>query len=519
MSADDVQSLNVCGCCEVAGAPTPVAIQNRAGLSSIQYRVGAYASFLLAMTEEIAQTPELQTRWLARSSDDFGIALLAMWAYVGDILTFYQERIANEAYLRTAVLQESVVRLAALIDYTPGPGAAAEADVAFFLEPNRQLQIPVGLRMQSVPGQNEKPRKFETVESITANAALNQVQVFPQSTVYAPFARGSTQAVLLSDAKGLAPRVKLAIFDSSRAELKDVTGISVRNTQQVVAWTPAIQSTDFDVHTTQTAVYARQFRLFGYNAPYSYVQAVKDATAVGGIRFDLLQAPYTNSNLPTPPTNRLALDARYSDLKPGSTFMIWQAGSSANPSDTFARLATATNVSAEAAVYGPLQGTVSWLTLDSDVPITDSGRVTVLEVTRLLSFSSLQYGDGITGNTLYVPLAAIPGITDKRSIILDDAAGNPMTVRIQAVQQVDTNGDGQADHWQVAFAPDLSRTLATATATLYGNVCAATHGQTIAGEVLGNGDASATFQSFLLQKSPVTHVHKTGAPHGVADTL
>src|SRR5215472_7953298 len=106
MSADETRVVSTCGCCQAGVAPTPAAIRNRAGLSSIHYRVGTYASFFLAMTEQIAQAPELKTRWLARTDDDFGIALLAMWSYVADILTFYQERIANEAYLRTALLQE-----------------------------------------------------------------------------------------------------------------------------------------------------------------------------------------------------------------------------------------------------------------------------------------------------------------------------------------------------------------------------------------------------------------------------
>jgi hypothetical protein len=152
-------------------------------------------------------------------------------------------------------------------------------------------------------------------------------------------------------------------------------------------------------------------------------------------------------------------------------------------------------------------------------PITDPGRVTVFEITRLLAFSGFQYGDAIAGNSVYIPLAVISGIEAKRSVILDDDASAPQTVQIQSVQQIDTDGDGLADHWQIGFVPDLARSLATATATLYGNVCGSTHGQTIAGEVLGDGNAAATFQSFRLQKSPVTFVHKPGAPHGVADTL
>jgi hypothetical protein len=841
MSVDPSGVVNTCGCCSVEGSPTPNVIQNRPGLSAIKYQMGTYASFFLAMTEAIARTPELRERWLTRSTDDFAIGLLAMWAYVGDILTFYEERIANEAYLRTAVSQESVQMLAALLDYKPAPGAAAEADLAFFAELNQKVKIPVGLRVQSVPGQNEKPQKFETIESVTAFGALNQLQIFPAPAVYEPFAQGSAQAVLLSDPKGLAAKVKMAFFNARRAELKEITGLSVHNTQEIIGWTPAVQSSDFIHFTTEAAVYNRQFRLFGYNAPSSFVVASHDDTAPGKVTLTLVSAPYSNSNLPPPPANRFALDAQYKDLKPGAKILIAQAGSSTNPTDSFARLATITNVSAETAIYGPLQSSVTWLTVglgitapaasavnssgstsvfcigddsalwtmnlaDTNTPWQSLGgridrlavgtnadgrlevfargddkalwhiwqtadgswsqwyslggqidlltvasnqdgrlevfasgtdkavwhiwqtapnngwsgwaslggqidrlavgsnqdgrlevfargmdqglwhiwqtlpnngwsgwaslggvidllavgknldgrlevfargmdqglwhiwqtlpnngwsgwaslggvidqlcvasnqdgrlevfargtdkalwhiwqtapnngwsswnslggvidmlsvgnnwdgslqtfvqgtdlalwsngqtapnngwsgwfslglpmwnissdqrnRITIFEVTSLLEFSPFRYGDSISGNTVYIPLDKIAGMDVKRSTILDDAAALAQTVETTAVNSLDTNGDGLPDHWQISFTPDLSRTLVTATARLYGNVCASTHGQTVSGEVLGDGDASQTFQSFRLQKSPVTFVHQPGAPHGVADTL
>jgi hypothetical protein len=164
----------------------------------------------------------------------------------------------------------------------------------------------------------------------------------------------------------------------------------------------------------------------------------------------------------------------------------------------------------------------TWATLGLpmwNVSDTSRGRVTVYDVSRLLQFSPFEYGDSITGNTIFVPLAALPGMDVKRSIILDDDDANPQTVATQSVEPFDTNADGLPDHWKISFTPDLARSLSTASATLYGNVCAFTHGQTIANEVLGDGDASTTFQTFRLQKSPVTFVHQAGAPHGVTDTL
>src|SRR5713226_7736232 len=109
--------IQPCGCCEPAAPSTPLRVENRPGLSAIAYRIGTYASFREAMLEQIARTPEL-AGLQTRQSDDYAITLLELWAAVADVLTFYQERYASEAFLRTATLRESVGRLARLIDYS-----------------------------------------------------------------------------------------------------------------------------------------------------------------------------------------------------------------------------------------------------------------------------------------------------------------------------------------------------------------------------------------------------------------
>ena len=92
----------LCGCCEPPTTPTPLLIANRPGLTAIAYRIGTFAAFREAMLEAIARQPALQGL-TTRQSDDPGITLLELWAAVADVLTFYQERIANEAFLRTAI--------------------------------------------------------------------------------------------------------------------------------------------------------------------------------------------------------------------------------------------------------------------------------------------------------------------------------------------------------------------------------------------------------------------------------
>jgi hypothetical protein len=71
---------------------------NRPGLQAIAFRAGTYSSFRLSMLQRIAGMPALSALQ-TRSDDDYAITLLDMWATIADILTFYQERVANEGYL------------------------------------------------------------------------------------------------------------------------------------------------------------------------------------------------------------------------------------------------------------------------------------------------------------------------------------------------------------------------------------------------------------------------------------
>ena len=190
---------DTCNCCEGISLETPLRIQNPTGLSAIAYRVGDYRRFresMLARLSKLSTPKALALRQLTtRNSDDFSIALLDAWAMVSDVLTFYQERIANEAYLSTANEQVSIVELARLIGYELKPGVAASTLLAFTIdeasllmaqanmngvargqEENPPVFIEAGTRVQSIPGQDEKPQSFETVEGIEARAEWNAMK-------------------------------------------------------------------------------------------------------------------------------------------------------------------------------------------------------------------------------------------------------------------------------------------------------------------------------------------------------
>jgi predicted phage baseplate assembly protein len=151
---------------------------NRPGLSAISYRIGTFATFFEAMMARLssADYPGL-TGLRARDSSDWSIALLDGWAAVADILTFYQERIANEGYLRTATERLSVLELGRTVGYALRPGVAATAYFAYTMDPSADVTVPAGTRAQSVPAQGQLPQSFETSGDLHARGAWNALGV------------------------------------------------------------------------------------------------------------------------------------------------------------------------------------------------------------------------------------------------------------------------------------------------------------------------------------------------------
>jgi len=92
--------------------------------------------------------------WLARDAQDLGVMWLEMWAYVSDVLAFYDERIANESYLRTAQRRPSLRRHVELLGYLPKPGIAGSVVLALEAEGRRPVDVPehTGFRSEAFGG-------------------------------------------------------------------------------------------------------------------------------------------------------------------------------------------------------------------------------------------------------------------------------------------------------------------------------------------------------------------------------
>jgi hypothetical protein len=168
-----------CDCCTGAHVTTPASEENRPGLRRINHHPGTYATFFETMQARMASSdfPELAAL-RARGLGDPSIALCDAWAITADVLSFYQDRIANEGYLRTATERTSLLQLGRLTGYQLRPGVSASAYLAYTLDPNAtNVDIAIGTRVQSVPGTGEKMQTFETAEPLSARSEWSEISV------------------------------------------------------------------------------------------------------------------------------------------------------------------------------------------------------------------------------------------------------------------------------------------------------------------------------------------------------
>jgi hypothetical protein len=124
----------------------------------ISYLSRDYDSFRQAVLDLI---PRKLPEWTDRSEADFGIALVELFAYMADILSYYQDRAANEAFLNTAQERRSVIEHLRLIGYETAPAAAAAARLSVIVannvnsvievRPGDQFATPSGKDRRSVP--------------------------------------------------------------------------------------------------------------------------------------------------------------------------------------------------------------------------------------------------------------------------------------------------------------------------------------------------------------------------------
>jgi uncharacterized phage protein gp47/JayE len=535
----------LCGCCQPPVPLTPVAIDNRPGLTAIAYRIGTYASFRETMLDAIAGTPDL-AGLSTRRDDDYTITLMDLWAAVSDVLTFYQERYANEVFLRTAQQTVSLKRLAGLLGYDPAPGVAALAELAFTSDTGKVVHVPIGLRVQTAPAQNQQPQTFETLETETVDWRFNSLRIYPKPTMNNPLQQGSSQAFLgprnaPQIAAGFAPGDQVVVyndFGSNPVEEKKVKQIQVQDDREIVVWTQPVQANTWN-KLSEADKFRRKMQLFGYNVQTPWFHAKTDSTVPGGIAW-----VFDTIDFSLPSQSDYYLDARYSDLATGSLLLFVIPLTSGI--QTIARTVIQTGQAQRS--LGPLTDTVTHVVLDGPLPAcVDIRSALVYELTGdYFLFWDDAYDATISSSTVYLPgilveddagvgvevgrtiaqNAYVPGVVIHpqdvevgRKFLLTDANNQPVKATLHSAPAIDPPiaFPGSFVHLVLTLDAD-GVSLETNSAVAMGNVLLASHGETVSNEVVGSGNAAQKFQSFELQKQPLTYVPGSG-PNGVTSSL
>ncbi|MDT7797391.1 MAG: hypothetical protein QOI78_824 [Actinomycetota bacterium] len=131
------------------------------GRPVIDYMARDYESLLQAMRDQI---PQKLPQWKDFGNEaDFGNVLLELFAHIGDILSYYQDRVANESLLGTARTRRSVIEHLRLIGYELGTAAPAAAALSLSVPASVTTTVTVkkGDAFATKSGQDRPSVRFE----------------------------------------------------------------------------------------------------------------------------------------------------------------------------------------------------------------------------------------------------------------------------------------------------------------------------------------------------------------------
>lgn len=106
---------------------------------SFDYSSRDYTTIRSALLDRASR---VMPEWTDRDPSDFGMLMVDLWAYMGDVLHYYVDRSASESYLPTATQRESVLALANMLDYRPRSRQAAAGSVTLSNTSSSSVVIP-----------------------------------------------------------------------------------------------------------------------------------------------------------------------------------------------------------------------------------------------------------------------------------------------------------------------------------------------------------------------------------------
>jgi Baseplate J-like protein len=190
---------------------------------SVDYTSRDYTAILSDMT---ALIPNFSPNWTNRDPSDFGMTLLELFAYMGDILNYYIDRSSNESFITTATQRQSVLALANMLGYTPTNPSAATTTLSFT---NTSTAGPVTL-----------PALTQVATSLVSNATTTQIifetdtdVTIPAATVVGDVTTAGTATVTATQGQTVTNEI-VGTSDGTPNQIYSLYNYSVINNSIVV---------------------------------------------------------------------------------------------------------------------------------------------------------------------------------------------------------------------------------------------------------------------------------------------
>lgn len=512
-------------------------ISNTPGLNSIQYRVGDFLTFRHQLLLPLAGEQEL-INWRPSAKGDLAVQMIEWWAYLADILTFYNERIANQSYLHTADMEVSVKRLIRILGYRPRPGIGAYGTVAALMSnPFPSFTLPQGFPIQSKPGPGKQPQIFE----VSAATSVSYPDVVNVDVVTTPASLSSAQSVLL---KGVITSIKandeLLLLENQWKGSNNYAVVIVQSSQQEkdprgnintrVTFTP--QSVPSNLPTDAIAANYRlmksslsahvwQYAAHGIAFTYSTAQV-----ASSNISSTTLTTQVTSRRIIRRPPSGIQLDAITRQIKVGDPILFEDLSGTSTP-----QLVDVTAYSEVIWYANPKNPTTPTIPPDPDtkippIPITH----TELSFTPALSgawnesTTLIRYAWQDVGQLIESPSTTLSGTSTAVTAVLPATFPTPTNGQPLSVMLEDANGNGTSAQGAIDSSsgqldltglhiPASTGPLAAPLRVLF-DLLSVTRGKTVPQEILGSGDATVAGQEFVLQNAPLTYLLSSTSTSG-----
>lgn len=522
---------------------------NRPGLSEIDYRAGTYADIRQALLFNLDRHPALQN-WTHRGADDPGIALLEGAAILGDILTFYQDLYANEAYLRTANWRESIADIVRLTGYLLTPGAGGRGVFAIEVRGDGPVVVPAGFRISAQVSGLPDQAEFQTEAELTAYPWLSRFNLYRPSA--SPTITAATDELMLfsPEAATFAPlragdRLLVGVANDatnptslSSVEIVVVDGVRERLGETLYKLKGSLAAT-----TTQLTGFkiGRSFRHLGHNAPPTRTFLDGDTAVQEDVDYFRSLTDFSSEASPSIAPLEFPLDSRVDDLPAGATMICEVTPGPTDP--TIFGLGGPARKTVLRRIAGIRQASLTWdgaLTGASTVVTLDQGirsgapaipgfglgkTGVVVAESDVVDIRMLQFHETLTpmlrlrarpdataasqGSTLaFFGTDAEAQTLVGRPLVVDAPDGEPLSASVQSVSV-----PAAALERRMVRPVTLDRAvvytdfgLEEPDVTVYGNLAEATQGKPERETVIGNGDAGQVFQTYKVPKSPLTYL-------------